>query len=315
MTGQRVLLTGAFGNVGQSVLREIDGRGHDVRCFDVDRRAHRRAAAASGADAVWGDIRDADQVAAAAADRDVIIHLAAIIPPGSEKDPALAESVNVGGTANVIAAAQRHGGLRIVHASSLALFGPTQHLPPPRTLADPVNTTDVYTRTKAECERMLHESGLDVAILRFGAVLPLQVLGSIDPLMFEVPLTDRIEFVHTWDVGLALVHAVESDDIWGKTWLIGGGPRCQLYQREIVAKPLDALGIGMLPDEAFGHTPYHTDWLDTTDSEAALRFQRYDFDDYVAHMVEAVGWRRHPIRLVRPLARWWLLRGSPYYRS
>ena len=100
----------------------------------------------------------------------------------------------------------------------------------------------------------------------------------------------------------------------GRTLLIGGGPRCQLYQREVIAKPLEALGIGMLPEEAFGSTPYHTDWLDTTESQALLRYQRHGFDDYVAHMLDAVGWRRHPIRLIGPLARWWMVRGSPYYR-
>ncbi|MGH8974498.1 MAG: NAD-dependent epimerase/dehydratase family protein [Acidimicrobiia bacterium] len=309
----RVLLTGAFGNVGTSVLREIDGRGHDVVCFDVATRANRKRAAAAGAGAHWGDIRDPGAVEHAMAGCGAVIHLAAIIPPGSDRNPALAEAVNVGGTANVIAAARAHGGVRIVFASSLALFGRTQHLPPPRTLDDPVVVTDPYTAHKAACEEMLRESALDVAILRFGAVLPLQVLGSIDPIMFEVPLSDRIEFVHTYDVGLALVNALEQEEVWGRTLLIGGGPSCQLYQRELITRGLAASGLGMLPESAFSTTPYHTDWLDTAESQRLLEFQRHTFDDYLAHLIPVLGWRRHAARVLRPLVCRWMLRQSPYY--
>src|SRR5262249_24601014 len=119
----RVLLTGPFGNVGTAVRREIAGRGHDVRCFDAPTPTNRARARSAGVDVVWGDIRDAAAVRRAAADRDVVVHLAAIIPPGSIRDPVLAESVNVGGTTNVIAACQAADHpVKIVYTSSLALF-------------------------------------------------------------------------------------------------------------------------------------------------------------------------------------------------
>jgi UDP-glucose 4-epimerase len=312
----KVLLTGPFGNVGSAVRREIAGRGHDVRAFDLPTKRNRAIARKAQVDTVWGDVRDAEDVRRAVDGVDAVIHLAAIIPPGSMRDPELAFSVNVGGTTNVIEACKAMGAPpKLVFASSLALFGPTQHLEPPRTLDDPIVPTDDYTRHKARCEELLHGSGLEVAILRLGAVIPIDVLGVLDPLMFEVPLGDRIEFVHPWDVGLALVHAIESDEVWGNTYLIGGGPRCQIFQREIIRKPLEALGIGMLPEQAFGTTPFHTDWLDTTESQRVLEFQRYTFDDCVGHMLEFVGWRRPFVRLARPVARWKLLRTSPYYRG
>ncbi len=313
----KVLITGPFGNVGNSLLRELSGRGHDVRCFDLPTASNRKAAKRLGiADVVWGDIRQPVDVAGAVAGCDIVVHLAAIIPPGSDHDPATAEADNVGGTTNVInAVAAAPVPPKLIYASSLALFGPTQHQPPPRTLVDPIKVTDHYTRHKAACEALLHDSGLQVAILRFGAVIPLAVLGAIDPLMFEVPLTDRIEFVHTWDVGLALANAIDSSEIWGRTFLIGGGPRCQLYQRELISKPLEAVGIGMLPDAAFGTTPYHTDWLDTTESQAVLQYQRFTFDDYVRDMLAVVGWRRRAIRPLRPIIRRALLRKSTYLRA
>ncbi len=311
----RVLVTGPFGNVGTALRRELAGTDHQLVLFDLPTRRNRARARGAGCEVRWGDIRDPEAVRRAVADVDVVAHLAAIIPPGSMRDPALAEQVNVGGTTNVIAAAQAADHrVRIVYTSSLALFGPTQHLAPPRTLDDPIVTTDDYTRHKARCEELLHASGLEVAILRLGAVIPIDVLGVLDPLMFEVPLGDRIEFVHPWDVGLAVANALDNDAVWGHTFLIGGGPSCQIFQREIISKPLEALGIGMLPDEAFGITPFHTDWLDTTSSQEILRFQRYSFDDCVGHMVEYLGWKRPFVRWARPIARRKLLATSPYYR-
>lgn len=310
----KLLLTGAFGNVGSSFLREVAGRGHDVLCFDTPSRRNRAAARRAGVEVCWGDIRDPDAVMRAVAGRDAVVHLAAVIPPHSIHDPGLAERVNVQGTANVIAACQATASPpKIAFASSVALYGPTQHLDPPRTLDDALNPTDDYTRHKLRCEELLRASGLDVVVLRLGAVIPIDVLGVLDPIMFEVPLTDRVEFVHPADVALAFVHAVESDDVGGRTFLIGGGPRCQLRQYDIVQRPLIALGIGELPAEAFGTTPFQIDWVDTSESQAVLRYQRYDFDDCIADMLAMIGWKRPFIRLARPIARHKLLTTSPYY--
>jgi nucleoside-diphosphate-sugar epimerase len=136
-----------------------------------------------------------------------------------------------------------------------------------------------------------------------------------DPAMFDVPLDNRIEFVHRRDVARALANALETDDIWGQTWLIGGGPRNQYIYRDLAAKILDAMGVGMLPDEAFSTIPYPTDWLDTSESQRVLQFQQLTLDDYVAEMRQMLGWRRVFVRLFRPAVRAWLLRQSPYYMA
>ncbi|MBE2270390.1 MAG: NAD-dependent epimerase/dehydratase family protein [Anaerolinea sp.] len=312
-----ILITGAFGNVGTSLLRELLPRGrHHVRCFDVKSPRTERVARryAGQIEVQWGDIRNAGDVRRAVEGRDVVIHLIAIIPPKSDLDHAVTRAVNVGGTQNILDALAGSS-TRLIYSSSLALFGATQHMPPPRTVSDPIQLTDVYTETKAECERLIKASGVTYALLRFGAVLPIDVLGVIDPLMFDVPLGDRMEFVHTYDIGLALANAIDTPAIDGKTLLVGGGKRCQIYQREVILKPFEALGIGMLPESAFGHAPYHLDWLDTTESQRLLCYQRYTFDDYVRDVVQAVGWRRAFIRVLRPLIRRRLLAMSPYYKA
>ncbi len=317
-----VLLTGAFGNVGLSTLEELLRQGHRVRCFDLKTRANEKAARRfrGRIEVRWGDLRRPEEVAAAVQGQDVVIHLAFIIPRLSatgfecEEHPDWAWEINVGGTRNLIEAMEAQPRPpRLLFASSYHIYGRTQHLPPPRTAADPVQPIEHYARHKVECEAMIKASSLEWAILRLAASLPIAM--KLSPGMFDVPLYNRMEYVHTRDVGLAFANAVSCPEVWGKVLLIGGGPRCRYTYEEIARRVLDGLGVGMLPPEAFTAVPFPTDWVDTTESQRLLRYQRHTLDDYVRDMQARLGYRRHLIRAFRPLVRSLLLKQSPYYRT
>ena len=318
----RVLLTGAFGNLGQSTLDELLLLGHQVRCFDLRTRSNERAARrrAGQAEVIWGDLRRREDLVAAVQGQEAAIHLAFILPSlsstgaGTEARPEWARQINVGGTRNLLDALRTLPSRpRIVFASSQAVYGLTQHLPPPRTAAEPVAPFDHYSQHKVECEQMVCESGLPWAVLRLPAALPLAI--RLDPGMFDVPLDNRIEFGHTRDVGAALARAVSSEGVWGRTLLIGGGTRCQFTYRELVGPLLEAMGVGMLPEEAFARAPFCTDWLDSRESQALLQYQTRGLDDYSREMTAMLGYRRFLIRCFRPLVRAWVLRKSPYWRE
>ena len=319
----KILLTGAFGNIGQATLESLIARGHAVRCFDVPTKQNQRIAKRwrqSPIEIHWGDLRNPDDVRRAVADRDVVIHLAFVIPTlsatgmGSEENPDWAYEINVGGARNLIQAMKAQSpSPKLLFTSSLHVFGQTQHLAPPRRITDDVAPAEHYSRHKVTVERMVRESGLTWAIFRLGAAMPMQMI--FDPAMFEVPLNNRIEFVHRLDVARAIANALETEDVWGGLWLIGGGPRNQYIYREMATKILEAMGVGMLPDAAFSQTPYPTDWLDTTESQRLLHFQQLTLDDYVAEMRRMLGWRRIFVRLFRPMVRAWLLNQSPVYRQ
>jgi nucleoside-diphosphate-sugar epimerase len=317
-----VLLTGAFGNVGQSTLQELLKQGHTVRCFDVKTRANARAARRfrDRAEIVWGDLRRPADVAAAVEGQEVVIHLAFIIPKlsatgfESEDHPDWAWQINVGGTRHLVEAMMAQSRLpRLLFASSYHIYGRTQHMPPPRRVDEIPQPIEHYARHKVEAEGLIRASGLHWAILRLAAVLPLAM--RMDPGMFDVPLDNRMEYVHTHDAGLAFARAVDQPGVWGKTLHIGGGPRCQYVYREITDKVLTGFGVGPLPAEAFSTIPFPTDWLDTTESQQLLGYQRHTLDDYVADMQDLMGLRRHLVRAFRPLVRDWLLKQSPYLQA
>jgi UDP-glucose 4-epimerase len=314
----KVLVTGAFGNIGRSAVDELLRRGHEVRCFDLKTKANMKVARRikHEAESVLGDLRNPEDVAIAVRDRDVVVHLAFVIPRlsatgvNSEDEPEWAREINVGGTRNLIQAmkSQPHPA-KLLFASSFHIYGCTQDQAPPRKVTDPPHPIEHYAHHKVECEGLVRESGLDWVIFRLAAALPVRLI--FDPGMFDVSLDNRIEFVHTRDVGLAIANALEIEEAWGRTWHIGGGPACQIYQRDLVESVLDVVGLGMLPEEAFPSEPYPTDWLDTMESQKVLHYQRYTLQDYLQDLKSKLGFRRYFVRMLRPIIRAILLSKSP----
>jgi nucleoside-diphosphate-sugar epimerase len=315
----RVLVTGAFGNIGRHTVDALVDAGHAVRALRCGHGRRSRAIARRWSDGVEvhdGDLRAPATLAEAVRGVDVVVHLAFIIPPACLDDPAAARRVNVDGTRNLIAAMRDHAPTaRLLFASSLDVFGHTTHLPPPRRVDEPVQATDVYTEHKIECEQLVQTSGLTWSILRFADV-PLIALRGPVPIMFEIPLSQRIEAIHPRDAGLATARAATHPATWGRIWLIGGGRSCQLTYGEYLGRFLAAMEMGPpLPEGAFSTQPYCTDWLDTDESQRVFQYQRASFDDIVGDVAALLGWRRPLARLVRPLVRRRMLAMSRYWRA
>jgi nucleoside-diphosphate-sugar epimerase len=316
-----VLVTGAFGNVGESTLIALSQTHHVIKCFDLRTKATEEKAKKLSEkipiEVCWGDITEFSSVENAVKDVGCIIHLAAIIPPPSEANPELAKRVNVDGTKNIIDASEsmQHKP-KLIFTSSISTHGHRTPEDPPLRADMPQYPTDNYTHHKVECEKMIRSSNLDWTIVRLAAVPPLELAGDLDPSFFDMPYEQRIEFVHTRDVGKALATAVEAD-VLGKTLLIGGGERCQFTYGVFINEMMKAMGIGEFPQEAFKvpekrEDYYYTDWMDTEESERLLRYQEHTFEDFLVEMKERLGTRKYLMKLIGPLARRSILRKSPY---
>jgi nucleoside-diphosphate-sugar epimerase len=317
----KILLTGAFGNVGLSTLKELIKRNHDVRVFDIRNTRNVRLASKYKKDIeiVWGDLRIYKQVEKAVFDRDVVIHVAAIIPPLADKKPKFAETVNVGGTENIIEAIKNQPKKpKLIFTSSVAVYGDRLENPMIH-IDDPLNPNpdDEYAKQKIKCEELIRNSTLDWAIFRLTYIVSLNKL-QMDPLMFEMPLNTSIEICDTNDVGLALAKAVESKEIWGEIMHIAGGERCRISYREYLDEMLDIFGIGyeFLPDEAFRQDRgFHCGFMNTDKSQALLNYQRYTLDDYFTAVRKKVAISRFFTMVFKPIAQKYLLNKSHYYKE
>jgi len=318
-----VLLTGAFGNIGQETLKKLLASGHDVVCLDRETTQTRQVAKTySGQIRVaWGDIGDESALASALEGVDCVVHLVGIIPPMSEEKPELAERVNVGGTQAVIAAMEHSGSVRrLIFASTFGVYGQVQDREPPLLNDSPVTPDDTYGRTKVAAEEAIRASALDWTILRICAAPPVEMPkgGVHDPsTMFEMSADARIEFVHPDDVSTAFCNAVDCDEAIGKTLFLGGGKDCQFLALDFANNMIKGNGIsGGLPAEAFkpcSIPEFYGDWVDTAESQRLLNFQNHHMDHFAEHIRESVGWKYYLVRLISPLAKRALLKSSAYY--
>ncbi|TXT64509.1 MAG: CDP-paratose 2-epimerase [Promethearchaeota archaeon] len=318
---EKILLTGAFGNVGQRTLKELLTHNYEVSCFDLKNEnnieTQEELLKEMDFETFWGDLTNPEDINYAVKGVDCIIHLAAIIPPLSESNPELAKNVNIGGTRNLIDAAKALPEKpQFIMASSISVFGPTMHKEPPVTLDYPLNPSNTYSNTKVEAEKIVRESGLDWLILRLSAVSVEEIQLEFDPILYEIPLEQRIEFVASRDCAIAFANAVSLDEK-GRIFLIGGGVESQVLQREYLEKFFDAFGLPMLPDKAFKQPKdkddwYNIDWIDTTESQNMLNYQNETFDEYIARMKKKFRWQRLGIKIISPLVKRTLVKKSPY---
>jgi farnesol dehydrogenase len=154
----RVLVTGGTGYLGTAIVRALAHAGHRPVVFA------RRARAASGGDAIDGDVRDTRAVTAAAAGVDAICHAAALVAQW-RRDPSEFDAVNVGGLQSVLSAARERSVPRVVYTSSFLALPPADS---PHAL-----TANHYQRTKVaarDVARRAAAEGVPVVTLYPGVI-------------------------------------------------------------------------------------------------------------------------------------------------
>jgi nucleoside-diphosphate-sugar epimerase len=299
----RVLLTGAFGNLGSIVVEELLDRKHHVVAFDVPSRTNRKISKPfendSNVEIVWGDIRDEDRVASLVHRVDAVVHLAAIIPPFSENDPDLAFAVNVGGTENILRAigtAERPP--LLVFGSSISVFGPRKNGAPLCTPDDEVVRTDHYSGHKIHCETQMQGLDSPWAILRLAGMADSR-MQQRDPerarMAFALAPDSPVEFVHPRDAATAIVNVLDRAEAHGRILLIGGGKACQVTTLRMMQTMMGAFGIRVAAED-LGSEPTAGPWVDTTESQRLLSYQRHTVEDLERECYER-------FKLVRPFVR------------
>src|SRR5918911_3209921 len=217
----RVVVTGATGNVGTSVLRALADDPEVSEIVGVARRLPRW----QNPRTLWvaADVAD-DDMRSVFAGADAVVHLAWLIQPA--RDGAELERVNVLGSQRVFEAAARAGVPALVHASSIGVYSPGPSHPPvdeshPR---DGVPSS-FYSRHKAAAERALdvveaahpdmrvvrlrpalifkRDAGTEIRRLFAGPLLPSRLLRPGLLPILPLPAGLVVQAVHSLDVGEA----------------------------------------------------------------------------------------------------------------
>ena len=278
-----ILITGGAGSVGRQLVEMFATDGRPVRVFDLPTMDFSGLEGREGVEIVRGDIADADGVHAAIAGAGAVLHLAAILPPNSERDRSLTFRVNVDGTRNIIAGMERaNPDARLVFTSSISTYGDTSADEPPIRASRAQSAIDIYADSKIAGERLIAESRLtNAVVLRIAGIAVPAFLAPPDPWPFMAD--QRVEMVHRDDVADALHAAAAAPDAGGKTLNIAGGPTWQLRGRDYARDFYEIMGA---PIElaTYRESPGWMDWYDTEESQRILACQNRSYQHYLDEM-------------------------------
>lgn len=127
MTKKTVLITGALGEMGHSLITHLKTKNDkDILAFDLKDPFH----AIAGVEYIKGSVTDKELISSISLKHniDTIYHLAAILSTGGEKDPLIAHQVNVEGSLNILNLAKAVGEkqghpVKVIFPSTIAVYG------------------------------------------------------------------------------------------------------------------------------------------------------------------------------------------------
>jgi uncharacterized protein YbjT (DUF2867 family) len=204
----KVLIAGAHGKTARRLVRMLADGGHEVRGL-VRKEEQMPDVAADGAEPVLVDLEEEEvegDVGRAVEGCDAVI-FAAGAGPGS--GAARKETMDYGGAAKLVEAAERHGVRRYLMLSSMGAGNPeggSEAMQP-------------YLFAKARADERLQESDLDYTIIRPGGLTEEEGAGTIE----AAEALGRRGEISRDDVARTFVEALERPNTYRKTFEIIGG--------------------------------------------------------------------------------------------
>lgn len=233
------LITGGAGFIGSHLAEALQERG-EVRVLDNLRSGYRHNLEGIRHTFVEGSVEDPVILDKVMQGVDFVFHLAALISvPESMEKPLETVAINTAGTLNVLEAARRHGVVKVLFASSAAVYGNDPHMPKREDMLPQPLSPYAVTKLDGEyyCCMYNREGWVRSAVLRFFNVFgprqdPASKYAAAVPIFINQALTGKDitifgdgeqtrDFVYVKDVVNALLLLMEKGD--GEVFNLSGG--------------------------------------------------------------------------------------------
>jgi uncharacterized protein YbjT (DUF2867 family) len=204
----KVLIAGAHGKTARRLTRMLVENGHEVRGL-VRKEEQLADVEADGAEPVLVDLENDEvegAVGEAVAGCDAVVFAAGAGPGSGE---ARKETMDFGGAAKLVEAAEKRGAGRYLMLSSVGADDPEAGPEPMRP----------YLRAKAKADERLRESGLDWTVIRPGSLTEDAGTGLVD----AAGSLGRRGEIPREDVAATFAAALEEPNTVGKTFELLSG--------------------------------------------------------------------------------------------
>ena len=239
----KIALTGVTGNMGSAALKELVNI-EEISHFKLlvlpdDKKRIKKLLRGLKAhknkfEVIYGNIADENVCAFLVKDVDYVVNMAAVIPPHSDQYPEKAIECNEVGVDKLVTAIENAKPQpKLIHISTVALYGNRNYLRPWARVGDPllVSPFDIYSATKLRGEfRVLESSIENFAVLRQSAMLHNNMMSDNlhDGLMFHTCFNAPLEWVTAHDSGVLIANIIRRDmkedlskTFWRKCFNIG----------------------------------------------------------------------------------------------
>jgi nucleoside-diphosphate-sugar epimerase len=273
-----ILLTGGAGRLGYHVSKLCFEEGYKVRAFDLPNVNWSHLRSLPNIEIQKGDITDLKSVEKACRDIDIIVHLAALLPPKSEVNKERTMKINVQGTTNLLKSKEHL--TPIIFASSISTYGITSNELSPLKESHKQHPHNIYSESKIIAEKTIIEEDITYKILRVAPIAVAEILELPEVVPYRA--NQHVEFIYVKDAARAIKNCMERTQDYNEIYNIAGGISWQMTGKEYIDSFYDALGVEVEANYPEEYTA--VDWYDTEKSKC-LDYQQTSFNQFIEKLV------------------------------
>lgn len=318
-----IAITGATGNMGRATLDALGSADYisEIRLLAHSKKRMKKLLKKYKAlrkhiriRVIEGGMTNADALRSFTDGADLVINMAAVIPPKADKYPQAAVECNdLGVTALVSELERSNDPPAFIHISTVALYGNRSGAHRFARVGDPllVSPLDMYSATKLRGEFRVLECSLGKwAVLRQTAMLHPQMLNDNvhDGLMFHTVFDAPFEWLTAHDSGLLMRRICDRihdgtlpDTFWKKCYNIAGGKQNRAYGMDTFDDGFGIIGGSTTDFFRPGYNAtrnFHGVWYaDGDELNSMFDYQTQSISDYWREI-----FRMHPVFKLGKLA-------------
>ncbi|KAK8887486.1 hypothetical protein M9Y10_038533 [Tritrichomonas musculus] len=257
---------------------------------------------------IWGNLVNYNDVLKGVEGSDYILHIGGLVSPQADTYPYLTQKTNIESAQNIVKAVLQQkdpDSIKVCYIGSVAETGNRNYPVHWGRTGDPIKISiyDHYGRSKAIAERIIVESGIkNWVVLRQTGILHPGLFKLMDPIIFNIPTNNVLEWCTVEDSGRVMLNLVMKDkdnelpkDFWNRFYNIGSGEKYRMSNYEFETMIFKHIGLGRMEDSFepnwFSTKNFHGHYfLDSDILEDYLQFrENVPKEEYFNRMIDQIA--------------------------